>query len=494
MHVSALLTAAAFLLIAWDASRRERKPLVALAGIGLFAGAVLVHLFSDASLLHSATTLAAEVGVGLLLAAGLSALRRATAKPFFALGLLTLGLAGLLFGAERLLGVDAATEAESFLIELGPDDDIEEIAPVLRQYGARYERAFPKLTRALDEDLAQTYLVFGDPSTFAPLMDALRRDRENVDHVELNRVIRLEPMPEAEGPAAREESVLENDPLVARQWSLDAIHAHEAHALLRDLEPVRKAVVAIVDTGVDAGHEDVGDVFRSSPGASDEHGHGTHCAGIAGAVTNNGVGVASLNWEGRFIEVTGYRALNANGMGTLERIAQAVIDAARDGADVISMSLGDRSPVPPKVIVEAITFAQAQGAVVVTSAGNSDEDARYHMPSNVEGVITVAAVDEQLEKARFSNTNTSLARPLAAPGVNILSLQPNDRYVSLSGTSMSTPMVAGLIGVLRALDPDLSAEAIYALLHETGSTLAASDRVGRMINAEAALRAVLPGS
>ncbi len=494
MHVSALLIAAAFLLIAWDASRRERKPLAALSGLGLFVGAVLVHLFSGASLLHSATTLAAEVGVGLLLGAGLSALRHATAKPFFALGLLTLGLAGLLYGAERLLGVAPETKTSSFLIELGPDDDIEEIAPVLRRFGVRYERAFPELTRAMDEDLAQTYLVFGDPATFGPLMEALRRDRENVDHVELNRVVRLEPEPSAESPGTRAGTVLENDPLVARQWGLDAIHAHEAHALLRDLEPVRKAVVAIVDTGVDARHEDVGGVFRSSPATTDGHGHGTHCAGIAGAVTNNGVGVASLNWEGRFVEVTGYRALNASGMGTLEMIAQAVIDAARDGADVISMSLGDRSPVPPKVIVEAITFAQEQGAVVVTSAGNSDEDARYHMPSNVAGVITVAAVDEHLAKARFSNTNTSLPRPIAAPGVNILSLRPNDGYVSLSGTSMSTPMVSGLIGVMRALDPDLSAEAIYDILHETGATLTASDRVGRMIDAEAALRAVLSGS
>ncbi len=494
MHLTALLTVSAFLFIAWEASRRDRKPLVALTGLGLFGAAVVGHLFSGTSLLHSAVTLAAEVGVGLLLGAGLLALRKATAKPFLAIGLLCLGLSGLLHGAERLLGGAAASDTSSFLVELGPDDDISEIAPILRQYGVRYERAFPEISRTTDADLAQTYLVFGDPSVFDRLMERLRSDRENVDHVERNRLVHLEPVFPAETPQTIAEEVLENDPLVAQQWALDAIHAHEAHAMLRDMRPARKAVVAIVDTGVDARHEDVGGVFRSSPATTDRHGHGTHCAGIAGAVTNNGLGIASLNWEGRFLEVTGYRALNASGMGTLEMIAQAVIDAARDGADVISMSLGDRSPVPPKVIVEAITFAQEQGAVVVASAGNSNEDARYHMPSNVEGVITVAAVDERLEKARFSNTNTSLARPIAAPGVNILSLKPNDGYVSLSGTSMSTPMVAGLIGVMRALNPDLTAEDLYRILHETGVTVSASARVGRMIDAEAALRAALSGS
>ncbi|QXD14505.1 S8 family serine peptidase [Rhodocaloribacter litoris] len=491
MYVTAFLTVVALLLLAWDASGKHRRPLVPLLSLVLFGTAILLHLFSGRHLLLSVTALSAEVGIGLLLAAGLSAARKATARPFLALGLLALGLAGLFYGGTRLLGLQPAGTETSFLLELGPDDRIEEVMPVLERFGARYERAFPGLSPDTDEDLAQVFLIYVEARALPELMTALRGDEENVDHVEENRWIRLTPPEAAGAPAASARTVLENDPLVARQWALDAIRAHEAHALLRDRTPVRKARIAIVDTGVDGNHEDVQAAFHRSPAARDAHGHGTHCAGLAGAVTNNGVGIASLNWEGRFVEVAGYQALNAAGMGTLEMIAQAIIDAARDGADVISLSLGDRAPTPPKVIVDAIAYARRRGAVVVASAGNANEDARYHMPSNVEGVITVAAVDENLRKAPFSNTNTSLKRPLAAPGVNILSLKPNDAYVALSGTSMATPLVAGLAGVLRALDPDLTAEDLYTLLHDTGTVVEDTERVGRLINAEAALRAVL---
>jgi thermitase len=131
---------------------------------------------------------------------------------------------------------------------------------------------------------------------------------------------------------------------------------------------------------------------------------------------------------------------------------------------------------------------------VVASAGNSNADARDHIPSNVDGVIVVAAVDQNLGKARFSNTNTSLALPLAAPGVDILSLKPNNKYVPLSGTSMSTPMVSGLIGILRSFNPDLTTQQAYDILHETGKTLDDSPRIGRLINAEAAIQTVLGGA
>lgn len=489
MHLTALLTVAAFLLLAWDASRTDRKPLIAVTALGMLALSLGLHLFSGASLLGAASSLAAEVGIGLLLGAGLSMLRRASARPFFALGLLALGLAGLLQGGARFF---AHLDEASLLLELGPDDTIEEVAPVLDHYGVRYERAFPTVLLSRDADLAQVYLLTGDPATFEALTRDLVADRENVDFVETNRTVRLEPPVAAHAVEAAPETVLENDPLVGQQWALDAIHVHEAHALLRDRRPVRKALVAIVDTGVDADHEDLDGAFESHGVTRDEHGHGSHCAGIAGAVTNNGRGIASLNWEGRYITITGYRALNSQGMGTIEMIAQAVIDAANDGADVISMSLGDRSPTPPRTMVEAIQYARRQGAIVVASAGNSNQDARFHMPSNIDGVITVSAVDEGLRKASFSNTNTSLPRPLAAPGVNILSLKPGQGYVSLSGTSMSTPLVSGLIGVMRAFNPDLTDADVFDVLQETGTDVADSPRVGRVVNAEAALRVVLP--
>ncbi len=491
MDFITLLTVIAFLLIAVDVSGRDRNPLVMLAGMTLLGIALLSRLFSGGGFFETIIPLFTDVGLSLLLAAAWLAVRKTRAKSgsFFLLGLASLGVAGLGYVGARLLGAPAAQA--SLLLELGPDDRIEEVAPVLARYGARYERAFPTVSLEADEDLAQVYLVYGDPASFEALTAALRQDAENVDDVALNRTVALYP-PVASSPAGAtvERRFLENDPLVAEQWGLEAIRGHEAHALLRPMQPARKAVVAIIDTGVDGRHEDVRGAFGKSPGNRDANGHGTHCAGIAGAVTNNGVGVASLNWEGRFVEVTGYPALGAGGAGTLESIAQAVIDAANDGADVISMSLGDVAPTPPRVLVEAVGFALRKGAIVAASAGNADEDAATHFPSNIEGVIAVAAVDQQLKKARFSNTIASLTRPLAAPGVDILSLSPNGTYKTMSGTSMATPVVAGLLGILRALNPELTAEAAYDLLHETGTTVEDSGQVGRVVNAEAAIEAV----
>ena len=189
--------------------------------------------------------------------------------------------------------------------------------------------------------------------------------------------------------------------------------------------------------------------------------------------------------------MTGYPALGSNGSGSLESIAQAIIDATKADADVISMSLGSVAPYQPKVLVDAVEFAQKRGVIVAASAGNSNRDAYNHFPSNIAGVIAVAAVDQDLKKARFSNTVNRLSRPLAAPGVDILSLFPKNEYRPLSGTSMSTPMVTGLLGVMRALNPDLTADQAYTILHETGTTVADTPRVGRVMNAEAAILATL---
>ena len=321
-------------------------------------------------------------------------------------------------------------------------------------------------------------------------MQELGRDSENVDHTELNFSVSLsEPMAEA-GSDQETETLLENDPLAPSQWALNAIHGHEAHAILKDLSPVRKARVAILDTGVDAAHEDLNSAFSNSPATFDLHGHGSHCAGIAGSATNNGIGMASLNWEGRFIEILGYQALNDQGTGTIEMISQAIIDATKDKADVISMSLGAKAETP-KVISDAIAFARRNNVIVIASAGNANEDAKDHMPSSVEGVIVVSAVDENLEKAKFSNTNTSLKRPITAPGVNILSLKTGGGYVQMSGTSMSTPVVSGLVGIMRSLNPDLTESEVYDILESTGRSVRDSARIGKLIDSEAAITTVL---
>jgi len=142
----------------------------------------------------------------------------------------------------------------------------------------------------------------------------------------------------------------------------------------------------------------------------------------------------------------------------------------------------------PKVISDAIAFARRENVIVLASAGNSDEDAIDHMPSSVEGVIVVSAVDENLDKAKFSNTNTSLARPITAPGVNILSLKTGGGYVSMSGTSMSTPVVSGIVGMMRAMNPDITDDQVWDILQSTGRDVKDTQRIGKLVDAEAAIQ------
>ena len=490
-----LLAIIGCLLIAWDISKKDKKPFIVITGLAFLGIMVLVQLkiaITGGTLWGLFTGISSNMGIALLLSAGYLAVRKSKAKPFFVLGVMALVLSLLLTVVGRVLGFNQSSQA-SLLVELGPDDQIEEVQSVLDKHNVTAERAFPLLTLEMDVDLAQVYLLSGSKKKLDAVRVELNMDSENVDHISDNTPVRLTPPAQDEASAdwKRRRPIVANDPLSESQWALDAVNAAAVHEILKEYKPVRKARVAILDTGVDGTHEDIEGVFIDTPGNTDKHGHGTHCAGIAGAATHNGIGMASLNWQGEYVEILSYRALGSDGMGSLETIAQAIIDAARNDADVISMSLGGFSLTPPKVIRDAVDFAMDRGAIVVAASGNSNQDARNHMPSNVEGVISVSAVDQNGNKAKFSNTNTGLTRPIAAPGVDIVSLIPDNEYGPKSGTSMATPLVSGLLGVMRALNPELSASQAYKILHESGETLGDSDKVGRMIDADAAIRTVL---
>lgn len=488
MDLGSFLAVAAFLLLAWEASRQNRSAGLMLVGLAVLVAAVVVSLTEGRGLLARAGSFFFDLGIGFLAAWLLFTLRKKGGLPFFAIGVMLLLVAT---GISLLKGRGSPDQNASLLLELGPDDTPHEVEPLLAELGLSFAKAFPGVTLREDEDLAQVYLISGNTEKLKKAMDRLRLDSENVDHIAWNGVVSLSPVTGDRDVVFETSSrVIANDPLVDSQWGFQAVHGHEAHELLRDLTPKRRAIVAIVDTGVDSNHEDIKGISQG-PILDDAHGHGTHCAGVAGAVANNKVGIASLNWEGRFVDVRAYRALASSGAGTHESIAQAVIDAARDGADVLSISLGDQSGVAPRVITEAVAYARRKGCILVASAGNAGMDAGGHMPSNIDGVIAVAAVDQSLNKAAFSNTTRSITMPLSAPGVQVMSLAPGNRYVPMNGTSMATPFVAGLIGILRSFEPELTTEEVYDLLHETGTRTASGQDIGRLINAEAALRQVL---
>jgi thermitase len=491
----------AFFLLAQGAIKGgQRRRAILFVFLGLLTFGLVGHIFSGVGLWMGLTLVTRDLGLGLLVGAATMAMHKNKYKVFLLPGILALGLAGTLhftglsvqYAVKSLSSRTQIKTKGQFLLELGPDDHISELKAVLNQYNARAEKAFPSVDLAEDEDLAQYYIVFAKNEVLEALMKELKADTENVDQVDWNYQVQLNPVENQASESQRGGTgFFSNDPMLNKQWGFDKSSGDDLHKALADIAPKRKAIVAIVDTGVDSRHEDIRDVFDPSSGDTDGHGHGTHCAGIAGASTNNKVGVGSYNLNGKFITIRGYKALSDEGYGSIETVCQAIIDAADGGADVISMSLGGYSPTPPKAEVDAVNYAIKKGCIVLCAAGNSNEDAKLHAPANIPGVIVVSALNQNMNKANFSNTNTSLKMPIAAPGVDILSLKTGKGYVSYSGTSMATPMVAGLVGIMRSMNPDLDTKGAFDILHNTGVQGSDSDRVGHAINAVTALEATI---
>ena len=318
-----------------------------------------------------------------------------------------------------------------------------------------------------------------------------------VNYAEPNEIIQLRPNIDDNSRATRRNPTLSiNDPSTAEQWAMEAMQMERYYRLLSSLKPARTAKIAILDTGVDSRHEDLKDNFFSIEKKynNDPVGHGTHCAGIAAGVTNNGIGIGSLAGSGKrnFTEVTSIKVLNAGGMGTQKTIVAGIIEAVDEGVDVISLSLGGRSNASrQKAYSQAVTYAKNKGIVVIAAAGNSNRPAIEHAPANANGIICVAAVGEDLSRASFSNTQRKIERPLAAPGVAIYSTTPNNNYKRYSGTSMACPFVAGLTGVMRSLRPELSVSEIYDLLHDNGIDGKDVAATGRIVQPAATIEALL---
>ncbi len=170
--------------------------------------------------------------------------------------------------------------------------------------------------------------------------------------------------------------------------------------------------------------------------------HGTHCAGIAGARTDNGIGIASIGWN---IKIIGVKCQNNTGNTTgIPFGYQGIIYAAKAKARVISCSWGG-SGAPSAAAQSIIDYAWNKGSIVIAAAGNSNTNA-LHYPAAYNNVYCVASVASNNVKSSFSNYGTWV--DISAPGNNIMSTLPGNNYGQQSGTSMATPMVAGLAGLM----------------------------------------------
>jgi hypothetical protein len=269
------------------------------------------------------------------------------------------------------------------------------------------------------------------------------------------------------------------------QDNLDLIGMPGAWAVLQNAEissRVRTAVVAVLDSGVETAHPDIGTnsipgwdfVMNTAISSSDTvpgaDNHGTHVAGILGAVTHNTAGIAGVGWN--TLKILPVRVLNGQN-GTIEDLLQGILYAAAltnnsktvpsRRVNVINMSLGSSQELG-NAVETAIRLARDKGITVVAASGNSGLQ-EMEFPAGYDEVLAVGAVNNTGTRAPFSNWGAGLA--MTAPGVGIYSTVTGGGYAEQSGTSMATPHVAGVAGLLYAVSRDMTPEGVAHILRTT---------------------------
>jgi len=302
-----------------------------------------------------------------------------------------------------------------------------------------------------------------------------------------------------------------NDYYYGRQWALSRIKANLAWESERGSPDIS---IAIIDTGVEWTHPDLADNIWNNtdeildgvdnngngyiddvrgwdfvdttqpvwPGEDgtvpdndpmDFYGHGTHCAGIAGAVTNNSIGIAGVCWNCRIMPLrAGYKGIDGGGWLEESHCAEAIHYAADNGARVISMSWGSYQP--SNLIKEAIDYAYQNGLVLVAAAGN-DDGAWKPYPAGFDNVISVAATagDDSRSVFGIGKSNYGSWIDVAAPGggfyspYEIWSTMVPATYGSMSGTSMATPHVAGIAALILSKNSTFTNEEVRSILRST---------------------------
>lgn len=291
------------------------------------------------------------------------------------------------------------------------------------------------------------------------------------------------------------------DPRRGEQWGLDLVEADAAHAVSQGAG----AVVAIVDSGVQADHPDLAgrvgaghDFVDRDATPQDGDGHGTHVLGIVGAATGNGIGVASVAPLATLMPV---RVLGDDGGGTIENVARGIDYAREHGADVINLSLGADVPLLGSSGGEfdaAVRRALAAGIVVVAAAGNSGLPV-CEQPAASDGLLCVGAVDRRRQRSFFSSFGRGLG--LVAPGgfgasvtgpevgEDVLSTFKGSRYVELAGTSQAAPHVSGVAALLvaRGVRGQAAASRILSTATDLGAPGQDPEYGAGLVNARAAV-------
>lgn len=350
------------------------------------------------------------------------------------------------------------------------------------------------------------------PADTARLLARLARD-PNVVYAEPDRQIRIFNALPSRPP---------NDFLFTKLWNLENtgqtegtpgadIKAVDAWAITTGSRAVR---VAVIDTGIDYFHPDLaGNIWtnpREIPGngldddrngfVDDVHGydfvsddsdpfddqaHGTHVAGTIGALGNNRIGVTGVCWE---VSLMAIKAFDDRGYGTLSSVIDSLAYAAANGAHIINASWGQ--PDKSRALADAIAAAHEAGVIIVAAAGNDRNDLLSY-PAAYPESITVAALDHTDRRAGFSNFGAFV--DVSAPGENILSTIPDNRYELFSGTSMAAPHVAGVAALILGQHPEFTQRDVETILGNAVDPIVADRPIGAgRLNAAKAVRIRTP--
>jgi thermitase len=277
-----------------------------------------------------------------------------------------------------------------------------------------------------------------------------------------------------------------NDPYYGSAWHLPRIGASSAW----DSSQGAGITIAILDSGVDSGHPDLAtqlvpgwNFYDNNSNTSDVYGHGTKVAGAAAAASNNSLGVASVAVQSRIMPI---RVTNTSGSGYWSMIAQGLVHAADHGARVANVSFLGLSN--SSTVRNAAQYMKDKGGLVIVSGGNTGLQENYAATTTM---IPVSATDASDRRASWSSYGNFIA--MAAPGAGIWSTTRGGGYGSVSGTSFSSPVTAGVVALMMAVKPSLPNTDVENLLYSTAVDLGAAGRdayfgYGR-VNAASAVQA-----
>ncbi len=409
-------------------------------------------------------------------------------------------------------GVDASATARTVLGQ---------VASKTRARSTPLGRGSVQPFTALSPDRTLAKIVLEPSLTVEQAVAALRAD-PNVLYAEPNYLVRAQATP--------------NDPEFATQWGL---HNTGQHGGLADADidapeawdlstGSRTIVVGVLDTGVDYRHRDLAANIWVNPGEiagngldddgngivddvhgfnswldngdpDDPDGHGTYCAGIIGAVGNDGRGVVGVNWNVKLMPLA---FLNSLGTGTVADAIEAIgyaVEQKRRGVNLSVLSSSWGGDAYSQALYDAIAAAGAEDILFVAAAGNgwrnTDEHPFYPASFTLPNLISVAATDNRDQLLYFSNYGVRSVH-LAAPGDAIKTTAPNDGYSMLSGTSMAAAFVAGSAALVMSARPQDDLGAIRdALISNVDPVAALDDKLvsGGRLNLRRALSGVVPG-